>query len=251
MAFGTLSSRRRGAVPGEARRVAGREDRRVGGAALRRRRRCRCRWRARRRRRGASRGRRRCRRARGRRRGSAVGEHGAGDRGLAGQPVEGRRPRGGSTPWRAVEVAEVVGGGGRRDAGEDARRRLDERDLEALLAQHGGRLEADVAAADDQRPAPAGERWRRARRRRRASRISSTPARAPPIVGRQAARPVRRWSARGGRRAGARPSARTTVAGGAVDRGGGGAGQERRCLRPRRSSAGGGSSRSRAISPLR
>ena len=52
----------------------------------------------------------------------------------------------------AVQGAEVVGGGGGGDAGEDARRRFDQRDLEALLAQHRRRLEADVAAADDQRP---------------------------------------------------------------------------------------------------
>ena len=51
-----------------------------------------------------------------------------------------------------VERAEIVGRRRRRHAREDARRRLDQRHGEALLAQHRRGLEADVAAADDQRP---------------------------------------------------------------------------------------------------
>ena len=50
-----------------------------------------------------------------------------------------------------MERAEVVGGGRGGDAGEDAGLRLDERDREALLVEHGGGLEPDVAAADDER----------------------------------------------------------------------------------------------------
>ena len=56
-----------------------------------------------------------------------------------------------------VEVAEVVGGGGGGDAGEDARGGLDQGDVEPLLAEDGGGLEADVAAADDERAGAAGE----------------------------------------------------------------------------------------------
>ena len=60
-------------------------------------------------------------------------------------------------PAAGVEVAEIVGGRRGRDPGEDARRGLEKRDLEPLLAQDGGRFEADVAAADDQRPTAPGE----------------------------------------------------------------------------------------------
>ena len=106
-----------------------------------------------------------------------------------------------------VEVAEEVGGGGGRDAGEDARGGLEEGDLEALLAR-----------------APRRPRGRCSRRRRSArgggrraaaasasasarSRMRSTPARAPPRSAgrRRGGAPVvsaSRSQGRGGRRRG-------------------------------------------------
>ena len=83
---------------------------------------------------------------------AAVGERGAGDAAArAGQPVEAGRLAD-LDAVASVQGAEVVGGGGRGDAGEDARRRFDQHDVEALLAQHRRGLEADVAAAHHQRP---------------------------------------------------------------------------------------------------
>ena len=57
----------------------------------------------------------------------------------------------------AVEGAEPVGGDGGGDALEDAGGGFHEGDVEAALGGHGGGLEPDVAAADDQDAAAFGE----------------------------------------------------------------------------------------------
>ena len=108
-----------------------------------------------------------------------MARRGAGDAGLAGEADEGGAFAEGDAV-AGVEVAEVVGGGGGGDAGEDARRGFDEGDVEALLAEDGGGFEADVAAADDERAAPAARVAASASASAR-PRMRRTPSRAPPI----------------------------------------------------------------------
>ena len=92
---------------------------------------------------------------------------------------------------RAVQRAEVVGGGRRGHALQDARRGLEQRHLQALAGRHGRGLQADVAAADHQQPLP-GHQVRRHRvgvgqaaHHQHALQIAAD-------VGRQAARPCTR-----------------------------------------------------------
>ena len=86
-----------------------------------------------------------------------------------------------STPWRAVQVAEIVGGGGGGDAGEDARRRLDQGDGEPLLARAPPRPRGRCSRrrrSSARRPEASAAASASASAR---SRMVRTPARSPPL----------------------------------------------------------------------
>ena len=89
---------------------------------------------------------------------------------------------------RAMQRAEVVRGGRRGHALQDARRRFEQRHLQALAGRHGRSLQPDVAAADHQQP-PAGHQVRRHRVGIGQAAHQQHALQLAADVGRQAARP--------------------------------------------------------------